>query len=229
MIKVFGRILCVPESEKELGYVADNFVETRQFRITDPSLFPFSFKLELENGSFTDIVDLSPTKDDDTLILTWEIANSHLRFQGPLYAQLRAFSESGTVWHSEITTFNVQKSIEANSVFPTVLPSEFSEMESRMQKLLTDTVAASAEATEATSALNVLLQNAEEVASASEKSAKESASASATATASAKSAESAASSASADATYVRSAIGDIESALDAILSLQASYIGGDVA
>ena len=132
MIKVFGRMLCVPEGEKKLGFVKDNLVETRQFKITAPALFSFSFKLELENGSHKNIMDLSPVRTEDALILSWEIPAACLMFPGFLYAQLRGFSADGEVWHSEIGEFTVCPSIDAEAAFPPLVPSEFSEMEKRM-------------------------------------------------------------------------------------------------
>ncbi len=136
MIKVFGRMLCVPENEKKLGFVDDNLVETRKFKITDPALFSFSFKLELENGSFVNIADLSPSMEDGALVLNWEIPSTCLRFAGPLYAQLRAFNDADMVWHSEITEFSVCRSLQAETELPPVVPTEFSEMEKRMTEIL---------------------------------------------------------------------------------------------
>ena len=105
MIKVFGRHLCVPENEKMLGFVNDNLVETRIFEITDPSLFQFSFKLELDTGLGKNIMDLSRKTEEKALLLTWQLPASCLQLPGPLYAQIRAFNEGDMVWHSEITHF----------------------------------------------------------------------------------------------------------------------------
>lgn len=143
MIKVFGRMLCVPEGEKTLGFVDDNLVETRKFKVTDPALFSFSFKLELENGSFINIMDLPRETEDGALILTWQIPASCMRFPGPLYAQLRAFNESDMVWHSEIAEFSVERSLQAENELPPFVPTEFSEMEKRMTELLNETEASS--------------------------------------------------------------------------------------
>ncbi len=136
MIKVFGRLLCVPENEKMLGFVDDNLVETRKFKITDPALYSFSFKLELENGSFINIMDLPGEMEDGALILSWHIPSSCLRFAGPLYAQLRAFNDDNMVWHSEIAEFSVYRSLQAENELPAVVPTEFAEMEKRMTNIL---------------------------------------------------------------------------------------------
>ncbi|MBQ7036138.1 MAG: hypothetical protein IJN74_01450 [Clostridia bacterium] len=136
MIKVFGRLLCVPENEKMLGYVDDNLVETRKFKITDPALHSFSFKLELENGSFINIMDLPGEMEDDALILTWQVPASCLRFAGPLFAQLRAFNDEDMVWHSDIAEFSVCRSLQAEKQLPHFVPTEFAEMEKRMTEIL---------------------------------------------------------------------------------------------
>ncbi len=264
MIKVFGRLLCVPENEKILGYVADNLVEERQFKITDPSLFSFSFKLELENGSVKDIIDLPHTMEDGALVLTWNITASCLRFAGPLYAQLRAFSNSDMVWHSEIAEFSVCRSIAAEGALPPLLPSEFAEMEKRMTSLKSATESASLSAASAAEEASTYLetvsesankasQNAEDAASSATDAAQvlatveavekrvetnvsiaNSAAISANAACEgaslhADTASAAATEASRQAAFIQETLGDMDAVLDSILSLQASYIGGDAA
>ncbi len=255
MIKVFGRLLCVPENEKALGYVADNLVETRQFRVTDPSLFSFSFKLELENGSLKDIIDLPHTMEDGALILQWNITASCLQFAGPLFVQLRAFSDADMVWHSEIAEFTVNRSIKAEASLPPIVPSEFAEMEKRMTSLLTATETASLSASDAAEEASTYVDAVSALSAAASEDAARAAAAACDAAqiladtqkikqsismseelaenavistnAACSQAYSYAESASESAAKIMETFGDMNAALDGILSLQASYIGGD--
>lgn len=264
MIKVFGRLLCVPESEKMLGFVDDNLVEVRKFKITDPALFSFSFKLELENGSFINIMDLPGEKEDDALILTWQIPASCLRFAGPLYAQLRAFNESDMVWHSEIAEFSVCRSLQAENELPPVLPTEFAEMEKRMTEILNTAEVHSHSAEAFANSAKDNAQSAEnaldEVTSLSEtffasaascetnavkageifarisarekniKTMQESVSKLYEETFKAsQAADDSARESREERERINASLGDLQLTLDAILSLQASYIGGDAA
>ncbi len=135
MIKVIGRMLCVPEEERKLGFVADHAVEIRQFLVINPQMEGFTFKLDLKNGSYTDVIELQKTVYEDSFVLTWQVSATNLQYPGRLWAQLRAFSESGEVWHSQMVTFEVADSINAPAAFPAVLPSEFETFEQEVREI----------------------------------------------------------------------------------------------
>ncbi len=135
MIEVKGRSLLINENERSIGCVADNEVETRKFLFHDDTIAKFSFKLELENNEYVDIVDLEKEDCETGIVLTWKITSRHTQYSGNLKAQLRAFSASGEVWHSDIALFQVNKSINAATSYPPVLPSEFEQLEARVQIL----------------------------------------------------------------------------------------------
>ena len=254
MIQVIGRHLRVPENEKSLGFVSDHFVETRIFKITDSVLFPFSFKLELENGAFVNICDLDRVQEGDALLLTWNISAACLQSAGPLYAQLRAFRGYEAVWHSDIAQFSLFSSINAEAYLPPVMPTEFAEMEGRMTALKEESAASARSAEKAKEEAETLPRVCGDFALECEASfhrAAEAAIGAGNAFSACKTAEENAKKAKEDAlglahnayesavlakTYAQSAeeyagkilaqFGNMENALDAIYALELSYIGG---
>lgn len=139
MIQVKDRVLCVPDEERSIGYVADNQTEVRQFLITDAAFFDFTFQLDLANGIYTDVVTLEKEKTESGVLLTWKITATNLQCPGGLRAQLRAFSEEGEVWHSQVVSFLVSESIYAPDAFPPIPPSEYEVFRNSLQTLLKKT------------------------------------------------------------------------------------------
>lgn len=139
MIQVKGRMLCVPDGEQSIGHVADNRVEVRQFLITDAAFFDFTFELDLENGMYTDVVTLEKEMVEGGVLLTWKITAANLQYPGILRAQLRAFSEEGEVWHSQVVSFPVSESIYAPGAFPPIPPSAYETFKNSLQALLRKT------------------------------------------------------------------------------------------
>lgn len=134
MITIDNRKLIIPTEEKRLGYEGDNSVATRTFKVTDATLFSFTFVLDLQkcDGS-TGIVSLTKTMAADHALLTWQLSATELNAPGEMTAQLRAFNEAGhEVWHSAPGMFVVGASIRAESAFPSPLPTEFQQFEARV-------------------------------------------------------------------------------------------------
>lgn len=148
MITVNDRVLQIPSAEAAIGFVGDNKVETRKFEITEVSLFNFDFKLDLKIGSNIGIVDLYKDVYTDKIILTWTILQEHLPGQGTLFAQLRAFSKSEEIWHSQQAQFDINDSINATESFPSPLPNEFAQMEQRVTAAKNETLAAAEQVSE---------------------------------------------------------------------------------
>jgi|GEM_PF-1339740 len=146
MISVKDRILDIPPSDVNIGFVGDNKIEIRQFEITEIGLFDFDFKLDLKTmtGS-TQIVDLVKTVEADKVILMWEVLQGHIAENGLLDIQLRAFNDDGEKWHSNIDSLNVKNSINATDYFPSPLPSEFEQMEQRVTAIQMDVTATASE------------------------------------------------------------------------------------
>ena len=140
MIKVIGRKLDMSKTESEIGFQSDNNVETRLFEVTRKSLFDFDFKLDLKNGDYEDIIDLLKEIVDGKAVLTWVITRENLLYTGLLQAQLRAFSGNDEVWHSEISYFNINRSMNITDIYPEILPTEFIQMEQRVTAIQSDVV-----------------------------------------------------------------------------------------
>lgn len=154
MITVTGRKLKILDTEKFIGYQGENKVEVRQFKITNASLFDADFKLDLKSRDYTDIIDLVKTVEDDYIILTWTVTRENVINNGTLHAQLRAFFGDDEVWKSECGTFNVKASINAEDYYPEILPSEFTQMESRVTAMQTDVTEKAAEVASNTTTVN---------------------------------------------------------------------------
>jgi hypothetical protein len=137
--------MTIPDKEKSIGFEGDNLIEVRQFKVSETALFDFEFKLDLKNREYTDIIDLVKTVEADKIILTWTITRENVVNSGRLNAQLRAFSGDDEVWHSNIDYFTVSESINAEDYYPEILPSEFTQMESRVTAMQTDVTEKAAE------------------------------------------------------------------------------------
>ncbi len=130
MIKVIGRELQIPQSERKLGFESDNLVETRTFYITDKALFDLSFKLDVAEYGCTVDLDKSVMPDGSGIILTWTVTSGIMQNSGRINVQLRAFdTESSLVWHSEMQTFFVGESVNALKEIENVPLSEFEQVE----------------------------------------------------------------------------------------------------
>jgi len=132
MIKVIGRELQIPQSERKLGFESDNLVEIRKFYITDKDLFDLSFKLDVaEYGCAVDL-EKSIVLDGSALVLTWTITSSITQNSGRINVQLRAFdTESTLVWHSQTQTFFVGEAVNASKSVENVALTEFEQIEIR--------------------------------------------------------------------------------------------------
>ena len=126
----------IPTSERTIGYIGDNRVETRAFELDrmygDVDLSTFDFKLDTEIKGTKNIIDLNKSVTEDKIILTWTVWESHILYPGRMAIQLRAFSGDEEKWHSAQDYVLVQPSINATEVQPDPLPSEFIQMEQRI-------------------------------------------------------------------------------------------------
>jgi hypothetical protein len=145
MIEVRNRDLIIPTSDEFVGVAGDNKIEVRQFVITDPKLFSFDFKLDVQQGENKNIIDLDKTVETDKIILSWVVKKEHIPNNGILYAQLRAFSDNEEIWHSKKDNFRIGGRIGATDYFPSPLPSEFEEMETRVTAIQSDVIEKAAE------------------------------------------------------------------------------------
>jgi hypothetical protein len=136
VVRIINRSMRIPTSERTIGYIGDNRVETRAFELDrmygDVDLSTFDFKLDTEINGTKNIIDLNKSVTEDKIILTWTVWESHILHPGRMAIQLRAFSGDEEKWHSAQDYVLVQPSINATEVQPDPLPSEFIQMEQRV-------------------------------------------------------------------------------------------------
>ena len=134
MITVDNRRLNIPQAEKRLGMEADNLVTERRFILTDLALAGYVFKLDVRKASgAVGVVALDKTVDAESVMLVWRLSASELDEPGTLTAQLCAYNPDGAeVWHSATGGFVVEESIRAEDAFPSPLPTEFHQLERKL-------------------------------------------------------------------------------------------------
>lgn len=130
MIKIIGREVCIPQSEKIIGFENDNLVETRVFEISDKKLFSLFFKLDIKEAGCSIELEKSISQDGEAVNLLWNIRNGILSHGENLTVQIRAFNEDlSLVWHSESAVFFVGQSIGEGIEYTDEQLSEFSRIE----------------------------------------------------------------------------------------------------
>lgn len=142
MMLVTGRKLNIAGSDKIVGHMGDNLVESRMFSL--PRIYegidmaPFDFKLDTQAGDVKNIIDLDKSVTEDKITLTWTIAESHILRSGRMAIQIRAFKGTVEKWHSSQEFVIVHSSINPTAAQPDVLPSEFEQMEVRVTSMKND-------------------------------------------------------------------------------------------
>lgn len=137
MIVIKGRLMMIGNQDQVVAWSGDNLVEVRVFELpryyNNIDMWDFDFKLNTEINGVKNIIDLPKTVvDEDSIILVWTIAESHVTIPGRMFIQIRAFSADEEKWHSSQDYVFVQSSINATDVIPDPLPSEFEQMEVRV-------------------------------------------------------------------------------------------------
>lgn len=107
MILIKRRQMIIPKDEKYIGTVNDANVEARTFRIdryteTRSDLSAHTFKLLTEDEGNTKVTSyLDKMVTDEFIDLTWNITGAEVGTSGVLFAQIKAFDDSGLVrWNS---------------------------------------------------------------------------------------------------------------------------------
>lgn len=144
--------MSIPIPDRVIGYVGDNLVETRIFEIdrfyNDIDLAEFEFKLDTEINGVKNIILLDKSVDENKIILTWTIAESHVLNAGHMNIQIRAFKGEVEKWHSNQDYVIVRESINASQSIPSPLPSEFEQYEQRIEAMRDEAALAAQTATE---------------------------------------------------------------------------------
>lgn len=164
-IKITGRSLNIPISDRIVGHEGDNLIETRTFELnryySNIDMSVFDFKLDTQVGDVKNTIDLDKTVSEDKIILTWIIEKSHVLYSGYMAIQIRAFSGNEEIWHSTQEYVQVLPSINATESQPDPLPSEFAQMEQRITAMRNEATAAAQTATEQAGIVREIVERAE--------------------------------------------------------------------
>ena len=135
MIIISDRKMLIPSAERHIGFTGDNLVETRTFVITDKSLFPMEFRIDIQNTKETVITEKKFSDDGETMFITWDITSAIVKNVPVVEIQLRGFdTDSDRVWHSEKECFQVSSSVEADKEITQEQMSEFHVLEQQASK-----------------------------------------------------------------------------------------------
>jgi len=206
MIIVSDRALNIPPSEKRLGFTGDNRVECRVFEIKDTDLFSMEFRIDIEGrkNAYSAVPEKTFSPDNAALYLCFDITSAMLVETGTLTFQLRGFDTEGDrVWHSEKNFFYVSDSVTEGEEYTDRELSQFEVIEKNVASLYGQAkeCAESAE------------RNFEEIKTFTETEAR-------AVRADFENLE-------AHVSSLEALIGDVESAVEEIIALQESYIGGE--
>lgn len=142
MIKISGRSLNIPFSERTIAVDGDNQTTQKQFRIDGLTYADWDFVLDTRMGNHpVNPIALEKTVDETGITLTWLILSNQIE-QGNMSVAVRAFKGSA-VWQTNIDSFTIAPSLNAPSDYPPPLPSEFGEMEQRVTQAKSDAQTAS--------------------------------------------------------------------------------------
>jgi len=141
LVKIIGREMNIPKNEENVGFVGDHNMEAREFEIADSAMFDFNFKLDLKVNDHTDIADLEKRLEEGKLILKWTITKNTLQKNGILFAQIRAFKETGESWHSEKGQFWIGEGTTTEYARDPI-PSEFIQIEQQVTQVRNETISA---------------------------------------------------------------------------------------
>lgn len=135
MISIQNKKMIIPEEERLIGHLGDHLAQKRAFFISGDHEEGTVFRLYLKfkSGSENYFV-LEPSENSAGTTLYWLINREHIFEDGIVQAQLKVFDGQGEIWHSSIDYFIVKESLEISE--PPQIPSEFEEIEKKMNEKL---------------------------------------------------------------------------------------------
>ncbi len=135
MITILNGKLTIPESERFIGFAGDNLRRTIEFLISGASEADRIYRLYLtfDDGTVNYFV-LPSQVTDKGVVLTWQVLREHIFMSGCVKAQLKAFSDTGVVYHTTTDRFFVGDSAEFSDYFEKN-NTEFLEYEQRLNDL----------------------------------------------------------------------------------------------
>lgn len=135
MITILNGKLTIPESERFIGFAGDNLRRTIKFLISGATESDRIYRLYLTFDDGTvNYFTLPSELTDEGVVLTWNVLRQHIFMSGCVRAQLKAFSDSGVVYHTTTDRFFVGDSAEFSEHFEKT-NTEFLEYEERLNEL----------------------------------------------------------------------------------------------
>lgn len=135
MITILNGKLTIPESERFIGFAGDNLRRTVKFLISGAKEADRIYRLYLtfDDGTVNYFV-LPSQVTEEGVVLTWQVLREHIFMSGCVRAQLKAFSDTGVVYHTTTDRFFVGDSAEFSDYFENN-NTEFIEYEQRLNEL----------------------------------------------------------------------------------------------
>ncbi len=135
MITILDGKLTVPENQRFIGFAGDNMQRKIEFVVknhTDPKNI-YRLYLTFEDGT-VNYFTLPANVTSEGTILTWYVKKEHIFSSGIVYAQIKAFCDSGVIFHTNKEVFIVGSSTELED-FLSSNNTEFLEYEKRLNSL----------------------------------------------------------------------------------------------
>ncbi len=138
MITILNGKLTIPESERFIGFAGDNLARTIEFFLTGLKDADRIYRLYLtfDDGTVNHFV-LPSAVVEGGVLLTWKVKREHIFKSGNVRVQIKAFSQTGIVYHTRSDTLIVGNSAEFSDSF-SVHNSEFLEYEEMLNNLKAD-------------------------------------------------------------------------------------------
>lgn len=135
MITILNGKLTIPESERFIGFAGDNLARTIEFLISGLKDADRIYRLYLtfDDGTVNHFV-LPAKVTGEGVLLTWNVKREHIFKSGNVRVQIKAFSQTGIVYHTRPDTLIVGNSAEFSDTF-NVHNSEFLEYEEMLNNL----------------------------------------------------------------------------------------------
>lgn len=137
MIIIRNGQFIVPECERKIGFTGDNAHKTVKFLISDSTQGEWLYRIYLrfDDGTVNYFIPDSTKTDDGTEII-WEVKDEHIFKSGIVMLQIKAFNNTGEVYHTSVTHLIVGDTIEFGDCFSVKQNTEFLEYEKRLNEIL---------------------------------------------------------------------------------------------
>ncbi len=136
MITILNGKLTIPESERFIGFAGDNLRRTIEFLIKGAKEADRIYRLYLTFDDGTVNYFVLPSKvTNEGVVLTWQVLREHIFMSGCVSAQLKAFSDTGVIYHTTTDRFFVGDSAEFSDYFEKN-NTEFLSYEQRLNELV---------------------------------------------------------------------------------------------